>query len=65
MTDHNILIFETIKNDVRIYKHTCKNIKTVYDKDKKQTKKEKKEIVKLATNIKNLKEDTIFELYKV
>ncbi len=50
-------IFETIKNDVTIYKHTCTNIKTVYDKDKKQIQKEKIEIVKSATNIKNLKED--------
>ena len=39
------------------------NIKTVYDKDKKQVQKEKIEIVKLATNIKNLKEDKIYELY--
>ena len=56
-------IFETIKNHVKIYKHDCKNIKTVYDKDKKQIQKEKIEIVKLATNIKNLKEDKIYELY--
>jgi hypothetical protein len=55
--------FETIKNYIKIYKHNCKNIKTVYDKDKKQIKKEKIEIVKLATNIKNLKEDKIYELY--
>ena len=57
------IIFETIKNDIKIYKHICKNIKTVYDKDKKQIQKEKIEIVKLATNIKNLKEDKIYELY--
>ena len=56
-------MFETIKNDIKIYKHNCKNIKTVYDKDKKQVQKEKIEIVKLATNIKNLKEDKIYELY--
>lgn len=55
--------FEMIKDDIKIYKHNCKNIKTVYDKDKKQAKKEKLEIVKLATNIKNLKEDKIYELY--
>ena len=56
-------MFETIKNDIKIYKHNCKNIKTVYDKDKKQIQKEKIEIVKLATNIKNFKEDKIYELY--
>ena len=56
-------LFETIKNDIKIYKHNCKNIKTVYDKDKKQVQKEKIEIVKLATNIKNLKEEKIYELY--
>jgi hypothetical protein len=55
--------FEMIKDDIKIYKHNCKNTKTVYDKDKKQVKKEKLEIVKLATNIKNLKEDKVFELY--
>jgi hypothetical protein len=55
--------FEMIKDDIKIYKHNCKNIKTVYDKDKKQAKKEKLEIVKLATNIENLKEDKIYELY--
>ena len=56
-------IFESIKKDINIYKNICNNIKTVYDKDKKQIKKEKQEIVKLATNIKNLKECKIFELY--
>lgn len=56
-------IFESIKNDIKVYKHNCNNIKTVYDKDKKQVKKEKEEIVKLATNIKNLKEDKVYELY--
>ena len=56
-------VFESIKNDIKVYKHICNNIKTVYDKDKKQAKKEKIEIVKLATNIKNLKEDKVFEMY--
>ena len=46
-----------------MYKREYNNIKIVYDKDKKQTKKEKIEIVKLATNIKNLKEDKVFEMY--
>ena len=55
--------FENIKNDVNVYKHYCDNIKIVYDKDKKKVQKEKIEIVKLATNIKNLKEDKIYELY--
>lgn len=55
--------FESIKNDIKIYKHICNNIKTVCDKDKKKIRKEKIEIVKLATNIKNIKEDKIYELY--
>lgn len=54
---------EMIKKDIKIYIHNCKNIKTVFDKDKKQVQKEKIEIVKLATNIKNFKEDKIYELY--
>ena len=54
---------EIIKKDIKIYKHNCKNIKTVYDKDKKQVQKETVEIVKLATNIKGLKEDKVYELY--
>jgi hypothetical protein len=56
-------IFEGIKKDIKVHKRTYDNIKTVYDKDKKQTKKKKIEIVKLATNIKNLKEDKVFEMY--
>lgn len=54
---------EIIKNDIKIYKHSCNNIKTVCDKNKNKIKKEKLEIVRLATNIKNLKEDKIFDFY--
>jgi hypothetical protein len=56
-------VFESIKRDIKVYKHSFDNIKTVYDKDKKQVEKETTEIVKLATNIKNLKEDKIFDMY--